>query len=180
MRNGCCCQPGRESSQADYGCSTSSARAFVASTLRSHRGHLQLPANLRHDVKHLAGYYPASLVVGGGFGRRVIAKPGISIMDGIPGYGSLHDGTGFVGHAARHEGDEISSRIGVRVVEFGIRADRRSGVRIPDEIKGVVSRGNILDGKADAAHGSHGTAIAGSCLRSSRKSMNLVEAIIVC
>jgi hypothetical protein len=69
---------------------------------------MQLPVDLRHDVKHLAGYFPASFIVGGGFGRGVIAKPGVSVMYGIPGYGSLDDGAGFVGHAASHQCDEIA------------------------------------------------------------------------
>src|SRR5260370_19272335 len=65
---------------------------FPLSAFRFSEPRPPLPANLRHDVIHLSGYFPASLIVGGGFGRRVIAKPRVGVMYGIPGYGPLDDG----------------------------------------------------------------------------------------
>src|SRR6266496_1939643 len=94
---------------------------------------VRLPADFRHDVEHLPGYFPASLIVGGGFGWCIITKPGASVMYGIPGDRSLNDWTSLVGHAAGHQGNEIESRIGIGIVELGIRADRGAVLRISDQ-----------------------------------------------
>src|SRR5882724_6503419 len=102
----------------------------ASSMPRGHREPILLLANLRHDVKHLSGNFSASFIVGSSFRRRVIAKPGVGVMYGIPGCRALYDGTGLVRDAASHQGDEISFRIGIGIVKLGIGSDGRSVVRI--------------------------------------------------
>src|SRR5690348_1994291 len=95
---------------------------------------IQSFANLRHDVKHLAGYFTAALVVGGRFRRGIIAKPGVSVMDGIPRGSPCNNRATFVGHATGHQSNEILSRIIVRVVKLRVSADDRAVGCISDQI----------------------------------------------